>query len=117
MATENKFTLRQGYAGNITITIKDADGAVVDLSGATIYFVLKNRKSDTTALLTKDSNGDITVTSATGGIIDVAFTQAETLALTKNATAEVIIKYSTTNVTKTKDIFVFIDKGIRATAV
>lgn len=120
MATENQFTIKQGYAGTITFTIKDADGAVVSLAGTpTIYFTVKNRKSDadSAALLTKDTTDDVTISSPAGGEITVAFTQAETAALTKNATCEITIKYSATNVVKTKDIHLILDKSIRIATV
>jgi hypothetical protein len=119
MATENQFTLKQGYAGSVTITVKDADGTVVNLTGSTIYFKMKNKKTDTTYLLEKDSAGEgsVAISDATGGILTVDFTQAQTLALTKNATAELIIKYNAANVTKTKDIHVFLDKSVGGSAV
>ena len=120
MATENKFTIKQGFAGTLTFTIKDADGNALSLAGTpTIYFTVKNRKSDTDAsvLLAKDTTGDVIITDATAGIITVAFTQAETAALTKNATCEITIKYSTTNVVKTKDIHLLLDKSIKIATV
>ena len=119
MATENQFTIKQGYAGNITITVKDADGSVVDLTSSTIYFKMKNKKSDTTYLLEKDNSGEgsITITDATAGVLTVAFTQAQSIALVKNATAELIIKYSSSNVTRTKDIHVLLDKAVGSSAV
>lgn len=120
MATENKFTIKQGYAGTITFTIKDSDGDAVNLAGnPTIYFTVKNRKSDTdaNALLAKDTTGDVTIVTAASGIITVAFTQAETAALEKNATCEITIKYNATNVVKTKDIHLVLDKSIRIATV
>ncbi len=120
MTTENRFTIKQGYAGTVTFTIKDADGSVVSLAGGpTVYFVVKNKKSDADgdALLAKDTTGDVTISNASGGVITVAFTQAETAALTKGATAEVTIKYSSTNVVKTKDIFITLDKSIKTATV
>jgi len=120
MATENKFTIKQGYAGTITFNIKDVDDSAVSLAGSpTVYFTVKNKKSDTdaNALMAKDSTGDITITDATAGTITVAFTQADTAALTKNATCEITVKYSTTNVVKTKDIHLILDKSIKIATV
>ena len=120
MATENKFTIKQGYAGDITFNIKDSDGNAVSLAGSpTVYFTVKNKKSDAdaSALIAKDSTGDVTIADATAGQITVAFTQAETAALTKNATCEITVKYSTTNVVKTQDIHLILDKSIKTATV
>lgn len=119
MATENEFTLKQGYAGTITFTVKDADGDAVSLAGATVYFTVKNKKSDVDAdiLLSKSTDDDITVTDEDAGVMTVAFTQAETADLEKNATCEFTIKYSATNIVKTKDIHLILDKSIRIATV
>ena len=112
MSETNKVTVKQGFAGNLTITIKDADGNAQDLSAATIYFHVKAKKTDTTYLLEKSTSSGVTTSSATGGIITVALTRAETLSLTKNCTAEIIIKYSATNIAISKDIELVLVKSV-----
>ncbi len=115
MATVDTFTMKQGFAGDITFTIYDLDNVEVDLSGATVYFMIKNKKSDTDsdALISKDTTGDVTITDATGGVITVSFTRTETLVLTKNATAEINIRYSGTDIIPTKDIEVVVEKSVQ----
>ena len=118
MATENKFTIRRGFAGSITMTFKDADGNVINLTGATVYFDIKNKKSDTSVLISKSSTaGTISVSDATNGVFSVAFTQTDTLTtMTKNCIGEATAVYSTSSIIRSKDIHITYDKSNRTEA-
>ena len=116
----NQVTLKQGFAGDLTITLKNKSGEVVDLTGATVFFVAKYEKTDPDSeiKIAKDSaSGGVTIKDAPGGVIEVTLTQAETLALDKNLWAEAIVKYSDTNVTRTKDIEIKLETAVKKVAV
>ena len=111
----NKVTIKQGFAGDLTIYIVDSDGSAVNLTGATVYFMIKTKKSDadTAALISLYTGSGVTTSSASGGIITVALTRTQTLALTKNVTGECVIRYSASDITHTKDIEVAVVKSVK----
>ena len=78
--------------GNLSITRGDdvtldftvtTGGVAVDLTGATLQFLVKTLPTDTdaNAIFTKTVGSGITVTDATAGIGEIAFTQANTISL------------------------------------
>lgn len=112
----NKVTIKQGYAGDILFYIKNSDGDAKNLTGAVAHFMIKNKKSDadTDALISKLSTGsDVALTTPTDGLLTVTLSRAETLALTKNCTAEIVLRYSATEIVHTKDIEVTLIKSIK----
>jgi len=118
MATTNKFTLKQGFAGDINFTIRNADGTALNLTSATdITLEMKYKKADTSSVISKSLSSGISVTTATSGLIACAFTQAETIALTKSLKGELTIKFSSSSIVKTVDIFITVEKAVYATAV
>ncbi len=57
----------EGWTGALPFTLK-ADEVAVDVTGMTVYIVLKNNRGVTV----KDSTDGITVTSSTGGLVQYA---------------------------------------------
>ena len=72
-----KIILKQGEAKTLTITVKDDDGAAVDLSAATLTLGVKEAKTDTAYTIEKDDD-DFIKTLAASGIISVDFTEEDT---------------------------------------
>jgi len=112
MGETNRVTIKQGFAGNLTITVLDSNQTPVNLTGATIYFSVKAKKGDASDLITKSSSSGITTVSAAAGTCTVALTRAETLALTKNVTAELTLRYASDNIIPSKDIVISLTKAV-----
>ena len=116
----NIVTIKQGFAGELEISLKNKESEPVDLTGAAIYFVAKYEKTDPDSeiRIMKDSlSGGVVIKDAAGGVIGVSLTQGETLALDKNLWAEAIVKYSGSNVTRTKDIEIKLEKAVKKQTV
>jgi len=78
MATSTtKIVIKQGEAKNITITVKDSAGTVVDLSAATLTLGVKANRTDTVYSISK-ADSSFTKTSAASGIVVVKLTATDT---------------------------------------
>lgn len=81
---ENSISIIQGTTKTLSLTVKDGDGNVVDLTNATVYFTVKKRECDTTPLLFKSSDSitQIEIPLATDGVakIYIAPTDTSTMA-------------------------------------
>ena len=116
----NIVTIKQGFAGELEISLKNKESEPVDLTGAAVYFVAKYEKTDPDSeiRIAKDSlSGGVVIKDAAGGVIGISLTQAETLALDKNLWAETIVKYSSSNVTRTKDIEIKLEIAVKKQSV
>ena len=87
---EYNFTMRQGETFSTTITVVDDDGAAIDLTGYSIYSRIKEKKSDTDALLVMSlANGRIvscdTDTDVPDGALEVNEMQITVTAATTAA--------------------------------
>ena len=72
-AVHDSFTLRQGQDATLTVTVTDTAGDAVDLTGASVRFVMGRNYTDSFAV---DSNASpqsatATVSNGSGGIITV----------------------------------------------
>ena len=72
------FTMFQGDTKTLEFTVKDGDGAVVDLTGATSIRWNLARRVSSAAIITKDLDSGITVIDAANGRFDVSLTSADT---------------------------------------
>lgn len=77
------FEMHEGDSKDVEITVTDPiTGAPVDLTGATISWVLKERASDATALLTLSTGGgEIVLTDEDNGVFEVQLDPADTAGL------------------------------------
>ena len=74
--------LTRGDTGHFRFTVTDADGAVVNLTGATATLTVKKYEDDVTAILTKtEADGLTLVAPQTGGLIDLEVEPADTATL------------------------------------
>lgn len=79
VAIENsEITIYRGNSKDIRDTVTNADSTAADLSGATVTFELKKRRTDDTALVTKTSSSGITVSTPSSGIFVVNLLDADT---------------------------------------
>ena len=73
----SEIILKQGEAKTLAIAVKDSDGAVVDLSAATLLLGVKKSRSDAEYAFSKEDD-DFTKTQAAQGIVSVNLTAEET---------------------------------------
>lgn len=65
-----KVTLKQGEAKRLTLTVTDANGAAVDLTGCTLFLAAKSHKGDEGYAFSKE-HSDFDVSQAAQGIVSV----------------------------------------------
>ncbi|MFH1596709.1 MAG: hypothetical protein ABIG94_10135 [Pseudomonadota bacterium] len=73
----SEIILKQGEAKTLTITVKDSDGAVVDLSAATLLLGVKKSRSDAEYAFSKEDD-DFDKEQAASGIVSVSLTDTDT---------------------------------------
>jgi len=67
-----------------TITVKDASGVAVDITGGAMVFTMKKHENDPTGLIVKDSAvgiAEVEFTNPTNGIADIKLLPADTSGL------------------------------------
>ena len=78
MSSDNQnFELIRGQDKTITIAVVDDDGAVVNIAGAAITWLLADELGGTTTL-TKTVGSGITIVNEAGGIFSVTLAEADT---------------------------------------
>ncbi len=72
--------LIRGDSQIFTITVRDSNGVVVNLTGAYLWFRAKRKMSDVDedAVITKTTGAGIVVTNAAGGIATISISTANT---------------------------------------
>lgn len=76
--SSRSLTLIRGDSRNIDVTIKDADGAAIDITGGTVFFTVNasdDPSDDTAAVITKDVTSH---TDAANGLSRIALTASDT---------------------------------------
>jgi hypothetical protein len=74
------FTIYQGDSRDLFVSVTDLDGAVVNITGATIKWVLVNNDTVVLEKSTPSSSG-INITNPTGGQFTISILPNETLTL------------------------------------
>ena len=103
--------VKQGEAKTVRFTITDADGDVVDVSAATFSLVVKQKLSDTSAVFTK-SDTDFDKSQGSSGIVTVPISAANTNQTPGSYIMELTTEFSSTNIDKSLDIPLIINKAI-----
>jgi len=94
-------SLIQGEAKTLRFTITDSSADVVNVDGATSYFFLKKRKSDTTALVGKYSTAsDFSTANASVGILTLVLDSTDTNQTEGKYFGEITVALSATNIDK-----------------
>jgi hypothetical protein len=73
----SEIVLKQGEAKTLTITVKDNEGAAVDLSTATLFLGVKKSRSDAAYTFSKD-DVDFDKSQAANGLVSVNLTATDT---------------------------------------
>lgn len=102
MAKNQDITIKRGNTLPITVTITDANGAPVDLTGATVYFTAKTAESDTdatdnNAAITKDVTEHVDesgAASAEDGISTIVLDADDTTINPANYYYDITVKYA-----------------------
>jgi hypothetical protein len=95
MAKKEDIEIKRGTTLPITVTITDANGAPVDLTGATVYFTAKTAESDTDAT---DNNAAIKVdvtehSDPTAGETEIVLTADDTTVNPASYHYDITVKY------------------------
>lgn len=63
----------------INISFVDADDVALNITGATVRFMMKNNQNDpdTAALVTKSTSSGISITNGAGGLAEVTLTASD----------------------------------------
>lgn len=76
--TQQNIEIYRGDNRTFLVAVKDGDGAVVDITGASIKFSVKEEISDTDYVIQKTVGSGITITGAANGIYEVYLVPADT---------------------------------------
>ena len=79
--TGQNFTMWSGDTKVLEVTITDSDGAAVDLTGATISYVLQRNVNSAAATISKTTDDGISITDASGGVFQITLDASDTASL------------------------------------
>ena len=102
--------LKKGEGRAIPFTITQ-DSSAFDVSGATITFKVKYKKSDTTAIITKNDS-DIDKTDAGDGTIIVTLSNTDTDIVPKAYVSELEFEWTLNSDYKSVDIPFYIEESV-----
>lgn len=109
--TTSTLLLKSGEARTITFTVTDA-GVAVDLTTATLSFVVKADRDDNVAVISK-VHADFDRNDVATGIVKATVTAADTAALEEGTyLGELKMAFNATNVKRSADVLLIITKGI-----
>lgn len=77
---ENAVSIVRGASRTFVLTVTDTNDKVVDLTGAVIYFTVKERVDDRSPVIFKSSvnPSDILITNPKGGVAEIYLNPADT---------------------------------------
>ena len=104
-------SLKQQEAKTLVFTIVDTDGDVVDVNTATMTFTVKTSKSAGSYVIQKE-DADFDKTAAGSGIVKVTLNETDLDLNPITHYAELKTYFSTTNVDKSDDILLTIEKAV-----
>jgi hypothetical protein len=80
LTAENSISMYRGTSKILSLTVTDSSGDPYDLTGATIWFSLKKKVSDSVPLIQKrsDNPAQAAITSAKGGLAEVYLIPSDT---------------------------------------
>ena len=108
-----KIKLKQGEAKILTLAVKGRYGAVVDLSGATLFLGVKRKKTVTAYIFSK-VDADFDKTDAALGIVTVYFSATDTMQTEDDYFGELKCSWSGSPemIEKSADFIISIKKSI-----
>jgi nitrogen fixation protein FixH len=103
--------MKTGEAKTIRFTITDANGATVDVGEATLTFMVKQKKDDEVAVITKN-DGDFDKTQAASGIVDVDVSATDSALPACEYVGELKVSFSASNIDKSADLDFVIEQAV-----
>lgn len=81
---KNALTVYRGTSKTFVLTVTDADGKPVNLTGARVVFTVKGRIEEQVPLLqkTSDNASQVLITGAAGGVAEIYLVPADTARMT-----------------------------------
>lgn len=83
-ATGQNVSMFKGDNHTITVTVRDAAGAVKDLTGATVKWAMNNTPNGTPKLSKSTITSGVAITDAPAGVCVVTIAQSDTISLAPN---------------------------------
>jgi ribosomal protein S11 len=108
-----KIVIKQGEAKTITFTVKDASGAVINLSAATLLFGIKKDKADSAYAFSK-LDADFNKAQAALGIVSVNLSVTDTNQAESTYVGELKCAWAGPVVKKSEDFFLQIKRAVTA---
>jgi hypothetical protein len=108
-----KMVIKQGEAKTITFTVKDAIGAAVDLSAATLLLGVKKDKSDTSYAFSK-LDAAFNKAQAAQGIVSVDLTSTDTNQPEATYLGELKCAWAGPVIKKSEDFFLQVKRAVTA---
>jgi hypothetical protein len=108
-----KFVVKQGEAKTGFFTVKDALGAAVDLSAATLTLGVKKDKADEAYIFSK-ADADFNKTQAAQGIVSVNLTATDTNQPEGTYIVELKCVWAGPVIKKSEDFFLQIKRAVTA---
>jgi hypothetical protein len=109
----NKLVIKQGEAKMISFTVRDAQGAGVDLSGAALLLGVKKDKSDSDYLFSK-ADQDFDKSQAVNGMVTVNLAAADTNQPEATYIGELRCAWDGPVIKKSEDFFLQIKRAVTA---
>jgi len=108
----SELTLKQKEAKTIKFTVTDKDsGEVVDLSSAVLKFAVKEKKTDSSYVIEKET-ADFDLTDAANGVVTVALSETDLDLSSRMYKGELKIKLTAENIDKSGDIDIQIKQAV-----
>lgn len=107
----SQITLKQGEAKTAKVTVRDKNGASVDLSGAVCLFTVVSRSNYQNKLIEKQDE-DFGKTEVASGILYIPFSTTDTGIQVGVYDAELRLEFATDNIDKSRTIRFEIAKAI-----
>jgi ribosomal protein S11 len=109
----NKLVIKQGEAKTISFTVKDAQGAGVDLSGAVLLLGVKKDKSDSDYTFSK-ADQEFDKSQAANGIVAVNLTASDTNQPEATYIGELRCAWAGPVIKKSEDFFFQVKRAVTA---
>jgi len=104
---------KQGEAKAITFTVTDSSGtSAANLAGSTLTFKVKASHATTVYSVIMASDTNFSRTSEAYGIVTLALAASQTTQAAGSHIGELKIQWSTSNIDKSKDISIIVDKAV-----
>ena len=78
----NELTIFRGDNADIECAVTDKDGAVVNITGASISFTVRDMQDDTQQFQCTTAGADVVITNGAGGLCEARVVPADTLTMT-----------------------------------